>query len=139
MKIFAIVITVALAAIGAYTARGLLRTTDLGLYYPPTLFLQSQHCSISIHVEIDKKGNKESFVKLFNIYGFSGNGPSIEQVVKANIKTKKLVYDSEGDTFLIHAPDQETYLRVLKELEAITRIELLNVWLRNTAWILIKE
>jgi hypothetical protein len=93
----------------------------------------------SIPVEVEKKGDRASFVELFNVYGFSGNGPSIEQVVKANIQARNLRYDSEGDAFFVHVPDQETYLQVLKELEAVTRIESLNVWLRNAVWIPIKE
>ncbi len=138
MKIIIIVIVV-LVATGAYTVRGLFRTTDLDLYYTPTLHSESQYLSISIPVEIEKKGNQVSFVELFNVYGFSGNGPSMEQVVKANIKAKNLEYDSEGDAFLVYAPDQETYLHAMKDLEAVTRIESLNIWLRKAAWIPIKE
>jgi len=139
MKMFAILGVLAIVVIGAYIFKGPFRTPDLGQYYPPTLYHDSQYHSISIAVEIDKKRNKVSFVDLFNIYGFSGNGPSMEQVVKANLGTRNVEYDSEGDAFIVYAPNQETYVQVLKELEAVTRIESLNAWLRKAAWIPIKE
>ena len=139
MKIFAIVIAAALLLIAAYTARGLFRIPDMGLYYAPKMYSEPKYFSISIPVEIEKKGDKISFVELFHVYGFSGNGPSIEQVVKANIKTKQLEYDSEGDTFVVYALDQESYIQLLNELEAVKRIESLNGWLRKAAWMPIKE
>lgn len=136
---FAIVIAATLLLIGAYTIRALFRTPNLGLYYAPTIYSEPRYFSISIPVEIEKKGDKISFIELFNVYGFSGNGPSIEQVVKANINSEKLEYDSEGDTFVVYAPDHDSYILLLKELEAVKQIELLNGWLRKAAWVPIKE
>ena len=138
MKTLAVVVICLIASV-LYTARGLFRALDTSNYYPPTVHADSQYRSISIAVEIDKKGGKSSFVDLFRAYGFSGNGPAIEQVVKINIETKNLRYDSEGDAFVVVAADQESYLQAVREISEILKIETLNNWLRKSAWIPIKE
>jgi hypothetical protein len=139
MKILGIVGLALIVSAVAYIGRGLLRDPDLGGYYAPTLLQVPQTLSISIPVEIEKKQGKASFVELFKVYGFSGNGPSIEQVVSANTKIRSVRYDSEGGAFVVIAPDQETYLQVLRELDAVTQVQTLNAWLRKAAWTPIKE
>lgn len=134
-----LILLVLIAAVLAYTLRGWLHQPDLSQYYAPHINLIPEYHTVSIPVEIAMKAGKQPFSKLFNIYGFSGNGPSIEQVVRANISVKNVAYDSEGDAFYVKAPDMETYLQVADELSSLHRLETLQSWLKNAAWILLKE
>ena len=111
---------------------------ELKKYYPPTIYSDTQYLSISIPVEISEKGGRPSFVHLFEKYGFSGNGPAIEQVVRANL-TASGEYDSEGDAFYVRAKKRGEYDYILTELRCIEDIECLNKWLDNASTILFKE
>jgi hypothetical protein len=137
-KMLTIGLAVVLLAI-AFTVRGLFRDPNLSAFYPPTVQAIPQYLSVTIPVEIGKKGDRQSFVELFKVYGFSGNGPSIEQVVKANTKVAGITYDSEGDAFVALASDKESYGHFLKEIDAVAHVESLNAWLRRAAWTPIKE
>ena len=108
-------------------------------YYPPQIYSDETYFSISIPVEIDLKDGKHSFVKIFNAYGFSGNGPSIEQVIKANIDFSPVEFDSEGDAFFMYAADREQYLIVLNEIRCIEKVSCLKKWVKKARWKLIKE
>lgn len=58
---------------------------DPSEFYAPKLYADETSLTISIPVEIAGRDGKKSFVKLFELHGFSGNGPSIEQVVRRNV------------------------------------------------------
>lgn len=111
---------------------------DLERYYAPKIYSNYQNLSISIPVEITDKEGLVSFVRLFESYGFSGNGPAIEQVIKANL-TASGRYDSEGDAFYVYAQSQGEYHHLLAELKCIEDIECLDRWLENASTILFKE
>jgi hypothetical protein len=112
---------------------------DLESYYPPVVDTDDEYYAISILVEIDEKNGKQAFVKLFEKYGFSGNGPSIEQVIRKNTSFQDVEYNSEGDAFLMYARDKVHQTEIVNELKCIEDIKCLNKWLKNASWILIKE
>ncbi|GAB1263578.1 hypothetical protein [Aurantivibrio infirmus] len=114
-------------------------TVDLDKYYAPTVYSSLEYFSISIPVEIAEKNGKLSFVKLFEKYGFSGNGQAIEQVVRKNIGGNVGEYDSEADAFYINAKDSSEYTELLTKIKCIEEIACLNKWLQNATSIIIKE
>jgi len=112
---------------------------ELNGFYPPTVHSNKQYFSISIPVEIAEKDVKQSFIHLFERYGFSGNGPSIEQVVMTYIGENAGQYDSEGDAFYIYTTDQISHANLLNKIKCIEKLECLNKWLQNANSIIIKE
>jgi hypothetical protein len=112
---------------------------DLDSYYPPEIDIDDEYYSISILVEIDEKNGKKAFVKLFEKYGFSGNGPSIEQVIRKNTSFQDVEFNSEGDAFLMYARDKAHQAQIVNELKCIQDIQCLDKWLKKASWILLKE
>lgn len=112
---------------------------DVDSYYPPKIEIDEEYFGISIIVEIDEKNGKKPFVELFEKYGFSGNGPSIEQVIRKNTSFKGVEFNSEGDAFLMYAQDQAHQANIVSELKCIEDIHCLNKWLKKASWILVKE
>lgn len=112
---------------------------DLEQYYPPTVYSNAGFRSISIPVEILDKDGKRSFIHLFEVYGFSGNGSSIEQVILFNIGRNAGELDSEGDAFYLYSSDAESYHKLLADIQCVEKIVCLNTWLMNASSIIIKE
>ena len=112
---------------------------DLEQYYPPTVHSNAEFRSISIPVEILDKDGKRSFIHLFEAYGFSGNGPSIEQVILFNVGRNAGELDSEGNAFYLYASDAESYHELLTDIQCVEKIICLNKWLINASSIIIKE
>lgn len=108
-------------------------------YYAPVVYGQAEYLSISIPVEVDDKDGKKAFVKLFEKYGFSGNGPSIEQVVRTNNSFDNVEYGSEGDSFFMYVKDKADFDEILSKMKCIENTECLNRWLNKSRVALIKE
>ena len=107
---------------------------DLTKYYPPKILSHAEDLSIQVPVVIEPKDGKEAFVELFELYGFSGNGPSIAQVIRKNTNFKAVTYDCEGDCFLMYAKDSRQFVQIMDKLKCIENIECLNDWLRKSFW-----
>lgn len=108
---------------------------DTSAYYTPTVRHTEYkgRYSVVIGVEIVEKQSKQSFIKLFNQYGFSGNGPSIEQVVLKNISRRKGSVNSEGEMFCIEFKNKNNFELFLKDIKQIEDISTLNIWLANAS------
>lgn len=112
---------------------------DPGQFYPPKVRALPEYFSVSVIVEVDEKDGKKAFVKLFEKYGFSGNGPSIEQVIRKNIKLRNIEFDSEGGMFAAYTTDNAQYVEMVNAIKCIEDIKCLDKWLNNARWTLIKE
>ena len=134
-----IVIILLVSLLFVIVLKKLSKNPDLSQFNTPEILSDDEYYSISIPVEIDDKNGKKAFVQLFEQYGFSGNGPSIEQIVRKNTKFSGVEFDSEGDCFLMYAQSREHQAEILNELKRIQNIDCLNSWLRKASWILIKE
>jgi hypothetical protein len=108
-------------------------------YYAPKLLVQDDRLVIAIPVEVGEQDGKLSFVKLFEHYGFSGNGPSIEQVVRHNVLSTGAEFDSEGDAFLVRFSNKAEYMATLEKLRCMEDVHCLSTWLRSASSIFIKE
>jgi hypothetical protein len=108
-------------------------------FYAPKVFSQEEVLTITIPVEVAAHAGKIAFVKLFEHYGFSGNGPAIEQVVRYNLPEMRAQFDSEGDAFFARFRDKREYLTALEKLQCMEDVKCLSTWLRNASAILLKE
>ena len=108
-------------------------------YYPPKVDTLPEYFSVSVSAEVDEKGGKKAFVNLFERYGFSGNGPSIEQVIRKNVKLKGVEYDSEGDMFSAYTTSKGQFEELVKSVKCIEEIKCLDDWLNKAKWALLKE
>lgn len=108
-------------------------------YYAPVVYSDVEHLSISVPVEIAEKEGKKAFVRLFEKYGFSGNGPAIEQVIRMNNSFDNVEYDSEGDSFFMYVNNKADFENVLAKVKCIENTECLNSWLNKSRLVLIKE
>lgn len=108
-------------------------------FYAPTLYTDQATLTISIPVEIDDKNGKKSFVRLFEAYGFSGNGPSIEQVVKRNVAELPGTFDSEGDAFVLRVASQPSFDEAVSKLKCVEDVACLAGWLKQSSSIIVKE
>ncbi len=109
--------------------------------YPPRIVVidRPDVREIQIPVEIEKKNGKVSFIEIFRYYGFSGNGPSIEQVVRYNIRNLKAEYDSEGDCFRVMFSGKEDLDRYHDLLKTVLTEYGLHRWVYNARGITFKE
>lgn len=139
MKILKIIVVCILLVLFVFYWIRPLANPDITEYYPPIIYSDETYFSITIPVEIDLKDGKRSFTELFNAYGFSGNGPSIEQVVRANTHFASVQFDSEGDAFVMYTSNEEQYLSILNELRCMEEIACLKKWVKTARWVLIKE
>lgn len=114
-------------------------TPNISQYYTPKVLAMKEFLSIQIPVEIGEKNGKKSFVDLFELYGFSGNGPSIEQVVKKNINLKNVQFDSEGDVCIILVKKDNDFDNILQEVKCIEDINCLVKWLNKSFNMIYKE
>ena len=70
-------------------------------------------------------GQIDGYYKLFEEYGFGGNGPSWVEHISAILEGKDsqvldhLEFDEEGDTFLVYADSEETVNRFMKAVHPI--------------------
>lgn len=108
-------------------------------YYAPKLLSDEKTLAFVVPVEIEQRNKKKSFVKLFEIYGFSGNGPSIEQVVRYNAPNLKGSFDSEGDAFVLIASNKPDYESTLLQLKCLEDMKCLIDWLMQAKSIVLKE
>lgn len=108
-------------------------------YYAPTVLSFPEYLTITIGAEIEEKNGKKAFTSLLNKYGFSGNGPSIEQVIARNTDIDNVQFDSEAGAFFMRASNEMNYEKALKSLKCIEDVECLDRWLKNSRWILFKE
>jgi hypothetical protein len=108
-------------------------------FYAPKLLLDEKLLTFVIPVEIDERAGKKSFVKLFELYGFSGNGPSIEQVVKHNMPRIAGKFDSEGDAFVLTVLSRSDFEATRTELKCVEEVKCLASWLAGAKSILHKE
>ena len=123
-----------LAACGASTSN--INPTD---FYAPKVYSDQATLTISVPVEIGEKDGRKSFVNLFEAYGFSGNGPSIEQVVKRNMPNLNGAFDSEGDAFVVRVSTPEQLKEALQKLTCIEDVKCLTTWLKQAESIIGKE
>ena len=107
--------------------------------YSPTIIKDDKHLFIQIPVEIDKKNNKNPFSIILQKYGFSGNGPSIEQIIKFNISFKNAIYNSEGDCFRVEFKSLNELNEYFSLLKPIQDEEILHKWTFNAKNIILKE
>ena len=137
---FQLLIIVVLGLLALLLLSGGKKVNDLERYYAPKVHSGTEAGYwINIPVEIDVKDGKESFISMFEQYGFSGNGPSIEQVVRKNVQLEGAFYDSEGDNFFVYFDDHADFQNGLNELRCIEDIHCLSAWLGKASSILIKE
>ena len=108
-------------------------------YYAPKIVAHDKLLTISIPVEVKERDGKKSFVKLFALYGFSGNGPSIEQVVRRNLSDVTADFNSEGDAFVMRVSNKTDYVSALQKLKCVEDVACLTTWLENSRSVLIKE
>jgi hypothetical protein len=108
-------------------------------FYEPKLFADEEHLILVVPVEIEARGGKKSFVRLFELYGFSGNGPSIEQVVKHNAPGIAGEFDSEGDAFVLRVASKAEFEAARVQLKCLEQVECLSSWLAEAKTILLKE
>ncbi len=108
-------------------------------FYAPKLYADENSLIISIPVEIAERDGKKSFVKLFELHGFSGNGPSIEQVVRRNVGDDIGTFDSEGDAFVVRLANAAEFGVVRGKLKCVEEVTCLAGWLKNSDSILFKE
>jgi hypothetical protein len=108
-------------------------------FYAPKLLVNEERMTFVVPVEIDAREGKKSFVKLFELYGFSGNGPSIEQVIRHNVPSLAGSFDSEGDAFVLLASSRAEFDASRAKLNCIEKVECLSTWLAKAQTILIKE
>ncbi|MBL0731207.1 hypothetical protein [Piscinibacter sp. HJYY11] len=108
-------------------------------YYAPKLLSDEKLLTFVIPVEIDERAGKKSFVKLFELYGFSGNGPSIEQVVKHNVPRIAGRFDSEGDAFVLIVSSRSDFEATRTKLRCVEDVKCLSNWLAGAKSILLKE
>jgi hypothetical protein len=108
-------------------------------FYAPKVYSDQATLTISIPVEVGEKNGKKSFVKLFELYGFSGNGPSIEQVVKRNMTELSGTFDSEGDAFVVRVATSEQLKQALQKMKCVEDVKCLATWLKKSESICSKE
>ena len=108
-------------------------------FYAPTIHSDELRLTLVVSVEIAERNSKRAFVKLFELYGFSGNGPSIEQVVRHNAPSLIATFDSEGDAFVLKASSKPHFEAALQKLKCLEDVNCLNTWLKNASSILMKE
>jgi hypothetical protein len=108
-------------------------------FYAPKLLLDEERMTFVVPVEIDARDGKKSFVKLFELYGFSGNGPSIEQVIRHNVPGIGGSFDSEGDAFVLLASNKADFEDARAKLKCIENVECLSSWLARAQSLLFKE
>jgi hypothetical protein len=108
-------------------------------FYAPKVYSDQATLTLSIPVEVGEKNGKKSFVKLFELYGFSGNGPAIEQVVKHNMTELSGTFDSEGDAFVVRVATPEKLKAALQKLKCVEDVMCLATWLKLSESILGKE
>jgi hypothetical protein len=118
---------------------GFATSVDPDEFYAPKLRVVDSASFIAIDVEIEQRGTKSSFIHLFEHYGFSGNGPAIEQVVRENLSGERGRFDSEGDVFFYQASDGADLAAVAHQLRCIEDVKCLQTWIRNARWTLMKE
>ena len=123
-----------LTACGAKTSN--INPTD---FYAPKVYSHQATLTISVPVEVGEKNGKKSFVNLFEAYGFSGNGPSIEQVIKRNIPELNGTFDSEGDAFVVRVSTPEQLKEALLKLRCVEDVKCLATWLKHAESIIGKE
>jgi hypothetical protein len=107
--------------------------------YPPAILIDDKNFTIQIPAEAGRKNNKDPFAVILQKYGFSGNGQSIEQVVKHNIRYKKVKYNSEGDCFRAEFADKPDMDEFILLIQPMLQEEELHKWTFNARHILIKE
>ncbi len=108
-------------------------------FYAPKLLSDPAQRSIVIAVEVGDRGGKKSFVKLFELYGFSGNGPSIEQVIKRNAPDMVGSFDSEGAAFVFVASSPSGFESARAKLKCVEEMKCLASWLDAAKSIPFKE
>lgn len=108
-------------------------------FYAPKLYADQTSLTISIPVVIAERDGKKSFVKLFELHGFSGNGPSMEQIVRRNLGDNIGMFDSEGDAFVVRLANAAEFGAVLGKLKCVEEVTCLAGWLKNSESILFKE
>lgn len=109
--------------------------------YPPRIVVMDSPGAheIQIPVEIELKNGKQSFIEIFRYYGFSGNGPSIEQVIRYNLRYENAEYDSEGDCFRVVFSSKDDLDRYHLLLKPVTNEDGLHRWVYNARKIFFKE
>jgi hypothetical protein len=108
-------------------------------FYSPTVRTQEASRTLMVDVAIERRDGKQSFVRLFELYGFSGNGPSIEQVIRRNVGAIQGRYESEGDMFAFTAETGQDFIEMSKQLECLREIPCLQSWLENSRSVIMKE
>ena len=108
-------------------------------FYASKLLSDERLLTLVVPVEIDKRAGKKSPVKLFELYGFSGNGPSIEQVVKHNAPHLAGKFDSEGDAFVLTLSNRSDFDAARATLKCVEDVKCLSSWLASARFILLKE
>lgn len=109
--------------------------------YPPRI-ISNDHDGIftlQIPVETESKNGKPSFIEIFKYYGFSGNGPSIEQVIRYNLGSGNAEFDSEGDCFRVLFSSKGDMMRYYARLINIINEDDLHRWVYNARRIVFKE
>ncbi len=107
--------------------------------YPPEIIKDDKYFIIQIPAEIDKKENKNPFSVILQRYGFSGNGASIEQIIKYNIKYNKVNYNSEGGSFRAEFKNKQDLDEYYLLIKPVLDEGMLHKWTFNARHILIKE
>ena len=131
-----LLLTLAASLLGACGAP---TNVNLDDYYAPKLLSDEVLLTLVIPVEIDERNGKKSPVKLYELYGFSGNGPSIEQVVKHNAPRIAGKFDSEGDAFVLTVPNKSDFDAARATLRCVEEVKCLASWLASARSILVKE
>jgi len=108
-------------------------------FYAPKLLSDERLLTLVVSVEIDSRDGKKSPAKLFEFYGFSGNGPSIEQVVKHNAPHLTGKFDSEGDAFVLTLSNRPDFDAARATLRCVEDVKCLASWLASARSILLKE
>lgn len=114
-------------------------TVDTNNFYAPKLIADENLLILTVPVEIAERDGQKSFVKLFELYGFSGNGPSIEQVIKHNVPQIAGRFDSEGDAFSLTVSNKPDFEAMRTKLKCIEQVPCLATWLAEAKSILFKE
>ena len=104
----------------------------------PYYFSSNSMHSISIPVKVEVINGVRSFVEVMKLYGFSGNGPSIEQVIRKNI-TLPAEYDSEGEACVIYFKSRSQMSEFSNTLVNISNQSIFHSWVYNSRGVLIKE
>lgn len=127
------------AALSVSACSGNTASINTNEFYAPKIYADEATLTISIPVEVGDKNGKKSFVKLFELYGFSGNGPSIEQVIKRNMAELTGTFDSEGDAFVVRVASTEKLKAALQKLKCVEDVKCLATWLKQSESISGKE